>query len=383
MYSLDDLRYYSDTGAMDSTTWVRKVSEGESSWLALADVLEGESVQDVVSGGGTSDIFPGSHVEALFAEDGCWYAGVIVSADAGGSHFRVKFDGYEGEVVCSQVRLSGQHNTEQGSSQQQSAKVGEVPAPLEQAWYTSDSAGLQSGPFSDKDVRTKILSGSLLGTDWVTDSQEWFQLSTVAKFASTLTEKAQTKSVSTAAPEPQTLPAHSQSSAGVSARAYVAKQTRSRQGGSVVRRKSSVANRNDSFDRENATAACKWMEMILGRSLDTPDPSAFKDYIAGNSSVLCELFDALLPGRIGKYSKSKLKFKRLETVSIFLSTCRSFLSMTDSFLPSPGEVTEGKNFDKLIACLERLSMLASKEYPPTDAPPTLQLSRKKRGRRFQ
>jgi len=101
-------------------------------------------------------------------------------------------------------------------------------------------------------------------------------------------------------------------------------------------------------------AACQmWIETVLGKQFP-PDKSFAENLKSG--VYLCELINKIKPGSVPKVYDGPMPFKQLVNVSEFLRGCQA-LGMPKDDCFNAKDLTEEKNMDNVVGCLEGLGGL--------------------------
>ncbi|XP_013387823.1 muscle-specific protein 20-like [Lingula anatina] len=114
---------------------------------------------------------------------------------------------------------------------------------------------------------------------------------------------------------------------------------------------------------DQALEALAWIEAVTGRPL-LENGMSYKDQfevmqVLKDGEALCELVNAIAPGIVKKINRSKLAFKQMENIELFLTACKQ-LGMKDVDVFQTQDLYEGKNMYIVINCIHILGSLAQK-----------------------
>ncbi|KAK2164114.1 hypothetical protein LSH36_68g01041 [Paralvinella palmiformis] len=117
------------------------------------------------------------------------------------------------------------------------------------------------------------------------------------------------------------------------------------------------------FDLERAKEACSWIEDVTHSRLNPPSDQmkdqkdvqrALKD-----GQALCALINTIQPGSVKKVNQSKLAFKEMENIEMFLRACKEYgMNEVDTFQTQ--DLYETKSMYSVVNSLHILGSLARK-----------------------
>jgi len=119
------------------------------------------------------------------------------------------------------------------------------------------------------------------------------------------------------------------------------------------------------FSLPRAVEALKWVEQILGSSIESPHPEeGIRDQldvaaVLKDGRILCELINVLSPGAVKRINTMKAPFKQRENLEMFLRACEEYgLRSQDLF--QVNDLYEHKNLYMVIDCIYALGGMAQK-----------------------
>ena len=116
------------------------------------------------------------------------------------------------------------------------------------------------------------------------------------------------------------------------------------------------------YDSDAEEEAQVWIEQILQKEFPTNFADSLKDGV-----LLCQLMNALQPQSIPKIQHSKMPFKQMENISMFLRQCR-VLGVLEFDLFETVDLYEQKDLGVVVRCLHSLGRAVQKNLPNFDGP---------------
>ncbi|KAK4003242.1 myophilin [Daphnia magna] len=120
------------------------------------------------------------------------------------------------------------------------------------------------------------------------------------------------------------------------------------------------------FSLERAREALDWVEAVLDRQLNYPQPAeGLRDqldfaHVLKDGITLCELINSLEPGAVKKINTMKAPFKQRENVELFLKGCENYgLKSQDLF--QVNDLYEHKNLYMVVDTIFALGGMAQKK----------------------
>lgn len=116
-------------------------------------------------------------------------------------------------------------------------------------------------------------------------------------------------------------------------------------------------------------AIAVWLHAVTGHEGSAAAAAGRQPFASALQSgeVLCDLVDAVWPGKIGHVLRGKvMPYRRVENISRFLQACVS-LGMDSSELFAPADLAEGKHLRCVVECLFNLGEIV-RELPAYDGP---------------
>eukprot|EP01084_Bolivina_argentea_P097334 174983_1 len=117
-----------------------------------------------------------------------------------------------------------------------------------------------------------------------------------------------------------------------------------------------------SYDYDAENEARLWIEEVTGVKTDGDLGSCLKD-----GALLCKVINAVKPGTIKRINTSKMPFKQMENISIFLRACRT-LGVPEYSLFETVDLFEEKDLSIVIRCIHSLGGAVQKSCPDYSGP---------------
>ncbi|CAM9473748.1 unnamed protein product [Chrysoparadoxa australica] len=121
--------------------------------------------------------------------------------------------------------------------------------------------------------------------------------------------------------------------------------------------------KEEKYDIGAEEAAQAWVEAVTG------DPFGEGSFMMNlrDGQRLCKLLNTIKPGSVPKVSPSKLAFKQMENVSLFLRACRK-LGVAEHSLFETVDLFEGKDLGLVVQCLHALGQVVQSTVPEFPGP---------------
>jgi hypothetical protein len=104
----------------------------------------------------------------------------------------------------------------------------------------------------------------------------------------------------------------------------------------------------------------EWMEAVLGERIDTTQDLAV---VLQSGVHICRVMLAVCEGSIPKiHTNTTLQFKMRENIMFFLHACEDISIPRYKIFAIP-DLLEGKNFFKVLECMEELALIAEQDKP--------------------
>eukprot|EP00947_MAST-08B_sp_MAST-8B-sp1_P000537 g537.t1 len=113
------------------------------------------------------------------------------------------------------------------------------------------------------------------------------------------------------------------------------------------------------YDKKLERDVQEWIEAVTGELFESGDSFAAN---LKSGVRLCKLLNAFEPGVIKRISASKMPFKQMENIFLFLQTARQRLSLESRELFSTPDLYEEKNLDVVLTALRAVSREARRVY---------------------
>jgi len=123
------------------------------------------------------------------------------------------------------------------------------------------------------------------------------------------------------------------------------------------------AKQDAKFDKGLETEVIEWMEQIVG---EKRDPLTTAEWL-NDGKVLCKLINGIKPGTIKKVNTMKAPFKKMENITAFTDSARSFGVMESSMFATP-DLYEEKNMGSVINCIYMLGGVIQSTVPDFTGP---------------
>lgn len=123
------------------------------------------------------------------------------------------------------------------------------------------------------------------------------------------------------------------------------------------------AKMNSKYDVKLEQEALRWMEAVLGEPLFAG--VAGQDNVhekLKDGTILCNLVNVIKPGSVKKVNQSKMAFKMMENIGLFLNACEG-LGMNKSDLFQTVSLYEKTNMAQVIDTIHGLGRKASTHNP--------------------
>ncbi len=117
-----------------------------------------------------------------------------------------------------------------------------------------------------------------------------------------------------------------------------------------------------SYDYDAENDARLWIEEVTGVKTEGEFGSCLKDGV-----LLCKVINAVKPGTIKRINTSKMPFKQMENISIFLRACRT-LGVPEYSLFETVDLFEEKDLSIVIRCIHSLGGAVQKSCPDYSGP---------------
>merc|ERR1712071_605450 len=144
-------------------------------------------------------------------------------------------------------------------------------------------------------------------------------------------------------------------------------------GGSSVRAAKSgfaaqaQAKLNSKYSESYAQEVLEWMRKLTGEPSNVSgDPENVYELLR-DGTLLCRLVNEIQPGTVKKVQTSKMAFKCMENINMFLEAAKSFGVPTQELFQTV-DLWEKQNLNSVIICLQSLGRKASKYGKPTIGP---------------
>lgn len=118
------------------------------------------------------------------------------------------------------------------------------------------------------------------------------------------------------------------------------------------------------YDEELASQIMQWIRNLLNESSIPTDGSTDSVYeTLKDGTVLCKVVNCLVPNTIpaSKIKPSKMAFKCMETISLFLESC-SKLGVRDQELFQSVDLWERQNLSSVLMCIQALARTTGKRF---------------------
>lgn len=116
------------------------------------------------------------------------------------------------------------------------------------------------------------------------------------------------------------------------------------------------------YDHDAEEQAQMWMEEILQEEF----PSNFSDSLK-DGVLLCRLINSIKANTIKGFKSSKIAFKQMENISLFLQACRQF-GVLEFDLFETVDLFEEKDIGIVVRCLHALGRAVQKNFPEFKGP---------------
>lgn len=116
------------------------------------------------------------------------------------------------------------------------------------------------------------------------------------------------------------------------------------------------------YDYNAEAQAREWMESVIGEPFEGEFGPSLK-----NGVLLCKLLNAIAPGTIKKINESRMPFKQMENISMFLRGCRS-LGVAEHSLFETVDLYEEKDLGLVVKCLFALGSTVQLTVPDFAGP---------------
>ncbi len=117
-----------------------------------------------------------------------------------------------------------------------------------------------------------------------------------------------------------------------------------------------------SYDHDAENETQLWIEEVTGVKMDGEFGSCLKDGV-----LLCKVINAVKPGTIKRINTSKMPFKQMENISIFLRACRK-LGVPEYSLFETVDLFEEKDLSIVIRCIHSLGGAVQTSCPDYNGP---------------
>jgi len=144
-------------------------------------------------------------------------------------------------------------------------------------------------------------------------------------------------------------------------------------GGSSVRAPKSgfaaqaQAKINSKYSESHAQEVLEWIRELTGEPDNVSgDPENVYEHLR-DGTLLCKLANEIQPGTVKKVQQSKMAFKCMENINMFLEAAKTF-GVPNQELFQTVDLWEKQNLNSVIICLQSLGRKASKYGKPSIGP---------------
>jgi len=119
------------------------------------------------------------------------------------------------------------------------------------------------------------------------------------------------------------------------------------------------------YSEANAREVLEWIRCLTGQPENVSGDQDNVFTALRDGTTLCELMNVMQPGIITKMQKSKLAFRCMENINLFLEAAKSF-GMPPTELFQTVDLWEKQNLYSVVFCLESLRRKSGKFENPSD-----------------
>lgn len=125
-----------------------------------------------------------------------------------------------------------------------------------------------------------------------------------------------------------------------------------------------------------AAECLEWVQNITGEPINTNgDMDNFYEVLR-DGVILCKLVNAIKPGSIKKINESKMAFKCMENLNVFVSSIMKEFAVPNQETFQSVDLWERQNLNAVVICLQSLGRKAGQYGKPTIGPKEAEQNRR-------
>ena len=116
------------------------------------------------------------------------------------------------------------------------------------------------------------------------------------------------------------------------------------------------------YSESDAREVLEWARFLTGQPENTSGDQDNVYNVLRDGTLLCEVMNAVQPGAVTKISQSKLAFKCMENINLFLEAMKAF-GMMQTELFQTVDLWERQNLHSVVFCLVSFKRKSGKDMP--------------------